>query len=214
MKKSHMISALLSVSGISMIVIALIIIGFTSNNSFIAYTNNNEIVTTSLKYTSPSTIKEVSMTSSPKATLNIAKASQGDILSGQTVEEIAINLNKHLGTDLLMNKGELIASYCISVGVDPYLATAIMLHETGCKTKCSTLVRKCYNVAGQKGTPSCNGSYKGYVNIDEGIKGAINNLKKNYYSRGLTTAEKIGPRYAESNTWVSKINQYINMLKS
>lgn len=213
MKKSHMISALLSVSGISMIVIALIIMGFTTDNNFIAY-NNNEIITTSLKYTSPSTIEEVSMASSPKATLNIAKAYHGDILSGQTVEEIATNLNKHLGTDLLMNKGELIASYCISVGVDPYLATAIILHETGCKTKCSSLARKCNNVAGQKGTPSCNGSYKGYANIDEGIKGAINNLQKNYYSRGLTTVEKIGPRYAESNTWVSKINQYINMLKN
>lgn len=214
MKKSHMISALLSVSGISMIVIALIIVGFTTKNNFIAFANNNEIVTTSLKYTSPSTIKEVSMASSPKSTLNIARASQGDILSGQTVEEIAANLNKHLGTDLLMNKGQLIASYCISVGVDPYLATAIMLHETGCKSRCSSLVRKCHNVAGQKGTPSCNGSYKGYSNIDEGIKGAINNLQKNYYSRGLTTVEKIGPRYAESNTWIAKINQYISMLRN
>ncbi len=213
MKKSQMISALLSISGVCMIVIALIIMGFTNENSFIAYSSNNEIVTASMKYTSPGTIKEVSMPSSPKATLNIAKASQGDILSGQTVEEIAINLNKHLGTDLLMNKGDLIAGYCISIGVDPYLATAVMLHETGCKSKCSALVRKCNNVAGQKGAPSCNGSYKGYSTIDEGIKGAINNLHKNYYSRGLTTVELIGPRYAESSSWVSKINSYINMLK-
>jgi len=214
MRKSYMISALLSISGICLIVIALIIIGVTNENNFIAYSNGNEIITTSMKYTSASTIEEVSMTTSPKSTINIAKASQGDILNGQTVEEIAFLLNKHLGKDLLMNKGELIASYSISLGVDPYLATAIMLHETGCQSKCSALVRKCYNVAGQKGTPSCSGSYKGYSNIDEGIKGAINNLYRNYYVRGFTTVETIGPKYAESKTWPHKINKYINMLKS
>lgn len=214
MKKAHMISALLSISGICLIVIALIIIGVSDQNSFTAYNTKNEIITTGMEYTSASTIKEVSMTSSPKSTLNIAKASQGDILSGFTVEEIAVQLNKHLGTDLLMNKGELIASYSIGLGVDPYLATAIMLHETGCKTKCSALVRKCNNVAGQKGNPACSGSYKGYNTIDEGIEGAIYNLYKNYYAKGYTTVETIGPRYAESTTWTHKINSYIAILKS
>lgn len=214
MKKTHAISVLLSSIGICMIVIALIMIGVTNPDSFISYSSNNEILTTSMKYTSASTIKEVSMKKSPNATIEVAEAFQGDIMSGQTVEEIAIQLNKHLGTDMLMNKGELIASYCISLGVDPYVAAAIMLHESGCHSKCSALARKCYNVAGQKGSPSCSGSYKGYSSIDEGIKGAINNLYKNYYSKGYNTVEKIGPRYAESNTWISKINSYVNLLKS
>lgn len=214
MKKAHIIGALLSVSGICLIVIALILTGVSKQNSFTADYTKNQIVTSGINYTSSSTVKEVSMTTQPKTTLNIAKASQGDIFSGYTVEEIAIQLNKYLGTDLLMNKGELIASYSISLGVDPYLATAIMLHETGCKTKCSALVRQCNNVAGQKGSPACSGSYKGYETIDEGIQGAIYNLYKNYYAKGYTTVEAIGSRYAESTTWPHKINSYITMLKS
>lgn len=213
MKKSHIVSILLSISGTSMIVIALIIIGLTDKNSFISYTGD-QILTTTMKYTSASTIKEVSMTTSPDATLDIAPAVQGDLVTKMTVEEIGAQLNKHLGTDLLMNKGELIASYAISLQVDPFIAAAIMLHETGCGSRCSGLVRACNNVAGQKGSPSCGGSYKGYASIDEGIKGAIDNLYRNYYAKGYNTVEKIGPRYAESGTWASKINQYIAKLKS
>lgn len=213
MKKSHIISGLLSCTGITLIVIALIIMGVDGNFNFVSY-SSDEVLTTSMKYTSNVNIKEVSMTASPKSKLNIAQATQGDIFSGQTVEEIASQLDKHLGKDMLMNKGNVIASYAISLGVDPYIAAAIMLHETGCRSKCSNLVRTCYNVAGQKGSPNCSGGYKGYSSIDEGIKGAIYNLYKNYYSRGLTTVESIGPRYAESNTWVSKINSYVNLVKS
>ena len=40
---------------------------------------------------------------------------------------------------------------------DSYVAVAIMLHETGCKSNCSSLVRNCNNVGGQKGSPGCNG---------------------------------------------------------
>ncbi len=213
MRKSHVISILLSTCGVSMIVIALIIIGLTNKNSFISY-DTDQIITTSMKYESASTIKEVSMTTSPEATLNIAQATQGDIITKMTVAEIGAQLNKHLGTDMLMNKGELIASYSISLQVDPYVAAAIMLHESGCGSRCSGLTRTCFNVAGQKGSPSCNGGYKKFSSIDEGIKGAINNLYKNYYSKGYNTVEKIGPRYAESNTWIPKINSYIKKLKS
>ncbi len=213
MKKSHIVSLLLSISGTSMIVIALIIIGLTDKNSFISYTGD-QILTTSMKYTSASTIKEVNMETSPNASLDIAPAVQGDLITKMTVKEIGMQLNKHLGTDLLMNKGELIASYAISLQVDPFIVAAIMLHETGCGSRCSGLVRACNNVAGQKGSPACGGSYKGYASIDDGIKGAIDNLYRNYYAKGYNTVEKIGPKYAESNTWVSKINSYVAKLKS
>ncbi len=213
MKKSHIVSLLLSISGTSMIVIALIIIGLTDKNSFISYTGD-QILTASMKYTSASTVKEVNMETSPSASLDIAPAVQGDLITKMTVEEIGTQLNKHLGTDLLMNKGELIASYAISLQVDPFVVAAIMLHETGCGSRCSGLVRACNNVAGQKGSPACGGSYKGYASIDDGIRGAIDNLYRNYYTKGYNTVEKIGPKYAESNTWVSKINAYIARLKS
>ena len=214
MNKPNMVSTCLSVLGVSFIVIALIIIGMTDKDSFIVYKSSNEALATSMKYATDNSVEEVEMESSDTSKLNIASAVQGDIYSGETVEEIATQLNKYLGSDMLAGKGEIIARYSISLGVDPYLAAAVMLHETGCRSRCSNLVRTCYNVAGQKGSPSCNGSYKKYNSIDEGIMGAIYNLYKNYYSKGLNTVEKIGPRYAESTTWTGKINGYIKMLKN
>lgn len=133
---------------------------------------------------------------------------------GKTKEELIKQINKSLKSTL-SNKGEVIVNYSIEYGVDPYLATAIMLHETGCKWGCSSLVKKCNNVAGQKGGPSCNGgSYKRYDTLDEGIKGAIYNLSVNYIKKGLTTTTQINKKYAEDKTWHVKIDKYINEIKS
>ena len=102
---------------------------------------------------------------------------------------------------------------CIELGVDPYIATAIIMHETGCgQNQCSNIARNCFNFGGQKGS-GC-GAYKKYNSIEEGLEGMITNLYNNYYSHGLNTVESIGPRYAESNTWVSKINWYVNKIRN
>ena len=72
-------------------------------------------------------------------------------------------LNRNLGNDYIAGKGEFIATQCLEKGVDPYVAVAIILHETGCGTKCSNLARTCNNVGGQKGSPGCNGgSFKSF----------------------------------------------------
>ena len=215
MNKPHIVGVLISILGICMIVIALIIVGVTDTNSFVEYSgSDNQIITTSMNYTSRGAVKEVAMTSLQDSEIVVAKAAQGNINSGETVDEVAAKLNRYLGTDLLQDKGNLIASYAISLGVDPYVAASIMLLETGCGSRCSALARNCNNVAGQKGSPSCNGSYKRYDTLDDGIRGAIDNLSRNYYSKGLTTVEAIGPKYAESNTWVPKVNNLVNRLKN
>ena len=92
------------------------------------------------------------------------------------------------------------------------MATAIMLHETGCNWECSYLVKTCNNVGGQKGS-GC-GSYSAFPSLDEGIKAFIDNLSNNFISKGLTTPEAINPRYAESTTWAQKVNSYINKIKA
>ena len=130
----------------------------------------------------------------------------------ESIDEIAKKLNKYLNSTL-KNKGKYIAKYSISKGVDPYLATAIILQETGCEWKCSKLVRNCNNVGGNKGKPSCNGgSYRKFDSIEEGIKFAINNLSK-YYKKGLDTPEKISPKYASDKKWPKRVNNYIKKLK-
>ena len=138
-----------------------------------------------------------------------------EVYEGLTMEELAEKINRNLGNDYIAGKGYLIATECLSRGVDPYIAVAIMLHETGCKSHCSALTRTCNNVGGQKGAPGCNGgSYKAFATLDEGIVGFISNLEKNYFKVGLTTIDTIGPRYAESTTWPQKIHWYVDQIRA
>ena len=136
------------------------------------------------------------------------------VYDGLTMGQLADKLNRSLKSTI-SGKGYLIASYSLQLGIDPYMATAIILHETGCNGTCSRLVRECNNVGGQKGGPSCGGgSYKTYTTLDEGIMGYLDNLYRNYYSYGLTTPETIGPKYAASTTWASQVNNYIALIRS
>lgn len=133
------------------------------------------------------------------------------VYDGKTLEELSQTLNKSLNSTI-SGKGYLIASYSLEKGVDPYMATAIILHETGCKWECSYLVRECNNVGGQKGS-GC-GSYSYFNSLDEGIKLFIDNLEKNYISYGLTTPEEINPKYAKDPNWAVNVNKYIENIKA
>jgi hypothetical protein len=131
---------------------------------------------------------------------------------GEDSEEIARKINKHL-KGVLKDKGEFITEYSLSVGMDPYLAASVMLHETGCTWTCSKLARTCNNVAGNKGKPGCNGgSYRKFDTIEEGIKFAINKLNS-YYKKGYTTPKEINPYYATDKTWYKKVENYMKKLK-
>ena len=156
--------------------------------------------------------QEVEMETAPASVIVPPRV---EVYESMTLEELSDKLNRSLGSDIVAGKGGIIASECINKGVDPYIATAILLHETGCGSSCSNLSRTCYNFGGQKGAPGCNGgAYKQFSSIDEGLVGLIDNLYNNYFSKGLTTPETIGPRYAESGTWVSKINWYIEKIRN
>lgn len=136
------------------------------------------------------------------------------VYDGMTLNELTEKLNRSLKSTIA-GKGDVFASYSLERGVDPYLAVSIMLLETGCNWSCSSLMRKCNNVGGQKGSPSCDGgSYKSYPSLDEGIKGFIDNIADNYYAYGLTTPEAMNKKYAESNMWAIKVNNYISSVKA
>lgn len=138
-----------------------------------------------------------------------------EVYDGLTFEELAEKLNRHLGNDYVAGKGEVIAKLCLEKGVDPYIAVAIILHETGCGTKCSNLARNCNNVGGQKGSPSCgNGGFKKFDTLDDGIAGFVDNLSRNYFAMGRTTVETIAPKYCEGNTWAGKINYFVNAIRN
>ena len=139
---------------------------------------------------------------------------QAIVYDGLTLDELAAKLDRTLNSTL-SGQGYTFASYAIELGIDPYLAVAVVMHETGCKWECSTLVKQCNNVGGMKGSPGCNGgSYKAFPSLAEGIRAYMDNLYKNYFSMGLTTPEAIGPKYAASSTWATQVTSYINEIKA
>ena len=217
MNKSKNVARGLSTIGLVLILVAMLILnGYDvlnvniSNN--VAISADKEVKESSNSNTNNTNVIKMSLNEASDREVAEAVSLRLEVFDGLTMDELAEKLNRSLGNAVLAGKGYLIASYSLSKGVDPYVVTAIMIHETGRGT--SRMARECNNVAGQKGAPSCMGSYKGYATIDDGIKGAIDNLYKNYYARGLTTVEAIGPRYAESGTWVSMINGYVNSIRN
>ena len=104
------------------------------------------------------------------------------VFDNLTMEELSAKLNRVVG-GAMSGKGNLIATESIKRGVDPYVATAIMMHETGNGT--SSMCRTCFNFGGQKGS-GC-GAYQRFSSTDEGLTRMIDNLYRNYYAKGLTT---------------------------
>ena len=135
------------------------------------------------------------------------------IYEGMTMTELTNKLNKSLN-DYLANTGYYFAKYTRDTGMDPYLSVAIVLLETGCKWKCSSLTYECNNIGGLKGGKSCNGkSYSRYDTLEEGIDSYLNIIYNNYYLKGLDTPEKMGPKYAYSTAWAEKVNNYIKEIR-
>lgn len=134
------------------------------------------------------------------------------IYDNLTFTELVNKLDKNLNSTL-SNTGYYFANYYKKTGLDPYLAVAIVLQETGCKWTCSTLVQKCNNIGGLRGG-SCSGNFKSYNTLEEGINGYLDILYNNYYSQGLTTAELMNPKYASSTEWSVKVNKYIEQIRA
>jgi len=132
------------------------------------------------------------------------------VFDNLTMDELSAKLERSMNSSL-KGKGKLFAEYSIKLGLDPYLALAITLHETGCSYSCSWLTKTHYNLGGLKGS---NGKYMSFSSMDEGIKQYLNILYNRYYKKGLTTPELMNPYYAESTTWASNVNNYIRKIKA
>lgn len=215
---NKIVCSILLMVGILMISIALVLenseaigLGNVSINEF--NINNmaqatNEITKGSKKEMPSYEFKTVEMEVLPSSIERV------EVFEGMTIEELSAKLDRSLKNEIA-GKGYVIATNCLEMGVDPYVATAIILHETGCNAKCSNLVKLCNNVGGQKGKPRCgNTSFRAFDSLDAGIIGMISNLSRNYYGIGLNTVELIAPKYCEGNTWAGKINNYIKTIRA
>lgn len=142
---------------------------------------------------------------------NSSKAQEAILYDGMTMTELANKLDRSFKNEL-SGKGYLYASYSLEKGVDPYLAAAISLEETGCNFQCSSLLKTCNNVGGMKGS-GC-GAYGRFATLDDGIRAFIDNISKNYVSYGLTTADTMHHKYAENPLWATNVNRYIVSIKN
>ena len=133
------------------------------------------------------------------------------VYDGLTLDELASKLERSMKNEL-SGKGYLYASYSLEKGVDPYLALAISLEETGCNWNCSNLVKSCNNVGGMIGS-GC-GNFSAWPTLDDGIRAFIDNIYRNYVAYGLTTADTMNPKYAENPAWSTNVNAYINRIKN
>lgn len=133
------------------------------------------------------------------------------VYDGLTLDELASKLERSMKNEL-SGKGYLYASYSLEKGVDPYLALAISLEETGCNWNCSNLVKSCNNVGGMIGS-GCGG-FSAWPTLDDGIRAFIDNIARNYVAYGLTTAETMNPKYAENPAWATNVNRYISSIQS
>lgn len=195
-------SALIRVSMASLLTLGVI----TCLMYYSSITSNEELVYINELY-KPSTYEETLVDS--KIT-NTKEPEKIIVYDNMTIEELTDKLNNILSSNL-SGMGQYYAKYSIELGVDPYLAVAISMHETGCTWNCSYLARECNNVGGQKGS-GC-GSYRKYDTLEEGIYGFISNIKRNYVDYGLLTSEQMNPKYAEDPMWSSKVNKYIEKIK-
>lgn len=223
MRKPKIISCILVVVSILMVLVGFVlqkqnVFGSNSNPKYSESDINNMAYSGVLimnENYSPRMDETVTAIEMEVAPASVIIPPRVEVYDGLTLEELAAKLDRNLGNDYIAGKGMLLASQCIEKGVDPYVAVAIILHETGCGSKCSNLARACNNVGGQKGSPGCNGgSFKRYETLDAGIIGFIDNLSKNYYGKGLVTVEAIGAKYCEGNTWPGKINSLVAKIKN
>ncbi|MGM9882227.1 MAG: glucosaminidase domain-containing protein [Bacilli bacterium] len=133
------------------------------------------------------------------------------VYDDMTMEELTAKIDRFLSSDLA-GMGYAYAKYSIELGVDPYLAVAISMHETGCSWDCSYLAKECNNIGGQKGS-GC-GEYQAFDSLENGIYEFILNIKNKYVDYGLLTADEMNSKYAEDPTWSSKVNKYIEKIRN
>ena len=218
MRKKRILSIITFCIGILMISIGFVLqndetVFLNRNDSGFYNTNNIAISTNALVKKSSSNISPYRDMTISDIVMEVTPASiivppRVEVYEGMTIEELADKLNRNLG-GILSGHGDIIASHSLEMGVDPYLAAAVMIHETGNGT--SRIANNCYNFGGQKGS-GC-GMYKKYETIEEGICGIIDNLYRNYYAYNLNTVESIAHKYAESADWPNKINYFIRKIR-
>ena len=131
------------------------------------------------------------------------------IFDGLTLTELTNKLNKSLKSNLT-NTGYFYADYTRKTGLDPYIAVAITLEETGCSSVygCASWAVSRNNWGGMIGFS--------YTTLNKGLEAHLNNLYYGYWSKGLTNVDSIAHKYNPSNEfeYARKIRNWIEVVKN
>lgn len=110
---------------------------------------------------------------------------------------------------VLSGKAEFFTETCKEYGVDPYLAAAISIWETGHGT--SALAVNNNNIGGMR----YGGQWLYFDTIEAGIEAFVKNIANNYISYGMTTPETMVNKYAEGSAgWVNGVNSIIYTIEN
>ncbi len=105
----------------------------------------------------------------------------------------AYSENSNFKQGVLADKGAFIEEVCAKYGVDPYLATSIMVNETGWGT--SNAIKNHNNPGGYMDSATNWSTIKTFDTLEDGIEAVVKNLSKNYLNQGRTTIASIGDKY-------------------
>lgn len=197
----------------------VVLVAIISTFVFLALGENTNNILTSVSFAETQVFskREIKLEPANKAeiisNLAQAKVKRKVVFDGLTFEELGDKLNLSM-RGIIAGQGHYFAARSLELGIDPYMALAIVLQETGCEWECSYLTKACFNIGGQKGKPACSGGYRRFNSLKEGIDGYLYNLYNNYVSKGLTTPETINSVYAESPVWHLKVRDYMYKIAS
>lgn len=145
---------------------------------------------------------------SPKEEANEIKTFKDELtFENKTVLEVAEVLDKTF-EGALAGQGELFAILCMEKGMDPYLAAAISAHETANGKSSAARVKNNF------GGIMCRTGLCTYSTKEAGITKFINNIYKNYYSKGLTTPNLMAKKYAADPAWPTRVNNWYKQIKN
>lgn len=145
--------------------------------------------------------------------------SNGSYTSNMSIGGGNSSYNKQFLKGRLSGKESQFAKYGQKYGVDPALAMAIAMWETG--NGSSKMLREKNNVGGMY--DSRNKTFFRFDSVEQGIESMIRNLHKNYTSQGLKTIAAIQKKYAPSgagndpnglnNHWTKGVTSMYNKAK-
>lgn len=121
----------------------------------------------------------------------------------------------------LENKTDDLVKIAKKYDIPPKLFVAIVAHESLWGRGANATVQK--NPFSLMGSGTIHSKHATYETLDKGLEAGAKNLKDLYISKGLTTPEKIGPKYAPTvgatndptginNNWIPTVNSIMSSL--